>query len=74
MNTYPAIAFAVKNRSSLRLGISALVLLAIGYLALRNSSVDLAVVAVVSGLSVYFILALVFDVLRLIYETLVPQL
>jgi len=44
------------------------------YLAFRVSSVEVGVVGVVGGLALYFVLALAFEILQLIYETLVPQL
>jgi hypothetical protein len=74
MNTYPAISFTVRNRKSLRLAISIVSFAALMYLAFRWSSVEVAVAAVAVGLLLYFVLSLVFEILILIYETLVPQL
>jgi hypothetical protein len=74
MNTYPAISFTVRNRKWLRLAISSVSFAALMYLAFRWSSVEVAVAAVAVGLLLYFVLALVFEILILIYETLVPQL
>lgn len=74
MNPYPAISFAVRNKSLLRLLITILSFVAVVYLALRVSSVEVGVVGVIGGLALYFVLALAFEILQLIYETLVPQL
>jgi hypothetical protein len=74
MNAYPAISFAVKNKTVLRLSITVLSFVAVIYLAFRVSSVEVGVVGVVGGLALYFVLALAFEILQLIYETLVPQL
>jgi hypothetical protein len=74
MNAYPAISFTVRNRMLLRLAISGVPFLALAYLAFRWKSVEIGVVGVILGLAVYLVLALVFEILKLIYETLVPQL
>jgi hypothetical protein len=74
MNTYPALSFAVRNSRSLRPAISFILFLALVYIAFRCSSIEIGVVAVVAAIAVYFLLALAFEILRLIYETLVPQL
>jgi len=74
MNAYPAISFAVRNKTLLRLLITVLSFIAAIYLAFRVSSVEVGVVGVAGGLALYFVLALAFEILQLIYETLVPQL
>jgi hypothetical protein len=73
MNAYPAISFAVRNKTLLRLLITVLSFIAPIYLAFRISSVEVGVVGVAGGLALYFVLALAFEILQLIYETLVPQ-
>jgi hypothetical protein len=74
MNAYPAISFAVRNKTLLRLSITVISFFAVTYLAFRVSSVEVGVFAIVGWLALYFILALAFEILQLIYETLVPQL
>jgi hypothetical protein len=74
MNAYPAISFAVRNKTLLRLSITVISFFAVTYLAFRVSSVEVGVFGIVGWLALYFILALAFEILQLIYETLVPQL